>query len=191
MLCYVRATSREEYIFQSGTHAVKSYWLWSQAMAGCSQGGIPWGFPPPAPPHRPQPFFAPVSCSNSVFICIWPPWKRHIPPEKYIPHEMLCGHSADIYLRGYMSALNPSSVFGSGPKLARLQFVNTETCATVEKLTVYNNAQSLKRSRASTKIILHTNTVIPLHFHLAVLRTGQVLYSTSESRFVSIGNLPS
>ena len=119
LLCYVRATSREEYIFQSGTHAVKSYWLWSQAMAGCSQGGIPWGFPPPAPPHRPQPFFAPVSCSNSVFICIWPPWKRHIPPEKYIPHEMLCGHSADIYLRGYMSALNPSSVFGSGPKLAR------------------------------------------------------------------------
>ena len=31
----------------------------------------------------------------------------------YIPREMLCGHSADIYLQGYMSALYPSSVFSS------------------------------------------------------------------------------
>ena len=27
---------------------------------------------------------------------------------------MLCGHCADIYLQGYMSALYPSSVFSSG-----------------------------------------------------------------------------
>ena len=29
----------------------------------------------------------------------------------YIPREMLCGHCADTYLQGYMSALYPSSVF--------------------------------------------------------------------------------
>ena len=31
----------------------------------------------------------------------------------YILREILCGHSADIYLQGYMSALYPSSVFTS------------------------------------------------------------------------------
>ena len=34
-----------------------------------------------------------------------------------IPREMLCGHSADIYLQGYMCALYPSSVFSSALKL--------------------------------------------------------------------------
>ena len=34
-----------------------------------------------------------------------------------IPREMLCEHSADIYLQGYMSALYPSSVFSSALKL--------------------------------------------------------------------------
>ena len=32
----------------------------------------------------------------------------------YILCEMLCGHIADIYLQGYMSALYPSSGFTSG-----------------------------------------------------------------------------
>ena len=44
-----------------------------QGMAGGRHSGIPWGFPPPAPPRRPQPFFAPVSCSNFDCMCAWPP----------------------------------------------------------------------------------------------------------------------
>ena len=39
-----------------------------------------------------------------------------------IPREMLCGHFADIYLQGYMSALYPSSVFTSG--LLRITIVS-------------------------------------------------------------------
>ena len=38
---------------------------------------------------------------------------QHLPHETYILREMLCGHSADLYLQGYMSALYPSSVFSS------------------------------------------------------------------------------
>ena len=32
---------------------------------------------------------------------------QHLPRETYILREMLCGHSADIYLQGYMSAQCP------------------------------------------------------------------------------------
>merc|ERR1711860_175055 len=35
----------------------------------------------------------------------------------YVFREMLCGHSADIYLQGYMSAQYPSSVFSSDGSL--------------------------------------------------------------------------
>ena len=56
------------------------------------------------------------SPSTTTLLCsgFW----RHVcfatVKKTYIPREMLCGHSADTYLQGYMSALNPSSVFSSG-----------------------------------------------------------------------------
>ena len=38
---------------------------------------------------------------------------QHLTKDICLTKEMLCGHIADIYLQGYMSALYPSSVFTS------------------------------------------------------------------------------
>ena len=54
-----------------------------------------------------------VYCSTWLH-CIWHCTALpNIPRETYIPRKMLCGHCADIYLQGYMSALYPSSVLTS------------------------------------------------------------------------------
>ena len=40
----------------------------------------------------------------------------------YIPREMLCGHFADIYLQGYMSAPYPSWIFTSVEAASAITF---------------------------------------------------------------------
>ena len=67
------------------THAVRVTGHEAKHWPRGSKSGIPWGFPPPAPLCRPQqPFFAPVSCSNSDCMCVWSPWKRHISLARHI-----------------------------------------------------------------------------------------------------------
>ena len=106
---YVRTTSHEGYMTFSRwprTHAIRV----TGHKAKGSQSG---GFPPPAPPHRPQPFFAPVSCSNSYCVCVWPPWKRHISLARHISLVKCCADIVQTYISRDMSALYPSSVFSS------------------------------------------------------------------------------
>ena len=76
---YVRTMSdnhlaRDICHFQGGHAHMQSELLAMELSNGRgSQSGIPWGFPPPAPPRQPKPVFAQVSCSNSDCMCAWPP----------------------------------------------------------------------------------------------------------------------
>ena len=70
---YVRTTSHEGYMSFSRwprTRTVRVTGHEAKQWQGIAKTG---GFPPTAPPHWPQPFFAPVSDG----MCVLPPWKRH------------------------------------------------------------------------------------------------------------------
>ena len=91
--------ARDICLFKGGhAHMQPGYWSWSQAMTGGSQSDIPLGFPPPAPPRRPQPFFSSLRfLAVTLTACVCGHLEKiYIPRETYIPCELLCGHIADF-----------------------------------------------------------------------------------------------